>query len=444
MKKNNKKLLNLRRFRFYIANTFWILSGNAFQIIIGFLVTIFMARYLGPEKLGVLAYAFSLAAVFSISGHMGLSGLIVRELSVAPDAKSEILGTTLALKCGGLMIGFLSLCCLSFATEKPDSLEFWILIIAASTLLFSISDVFKYWFEAHIQAKYITMARVIALTLSSCYKIGLILVGAKLLHFAFANLLQGAVMAAMLLLFYCKTSNLSVRSWYASCRKAKQLMSQGWIIFLGSVFAIIYFKIDQVMLKWLIGSKEVGIYAIASNISEVWYFVPTAIVASFFPRLIELHKSDYHLFKKRLQQLFDLLFILAVIVIILVSVIAEPLINFFYGLAYQSSISILVIHIWAGVFIFMRAVFSKWILIENALEFSLITQGLGALTNIVLNWLLIPGYGGKGAAAATLISYATASYISLFFYKKSRPIFWMMTRSFLLPFTFVYTTMRKL
>ena len=65
----------------------------------------------------------------------------------------------------------------------------------------------------------------------------------------------------------------------------------------------------------------------------------------------------------------------------------------------------------------MRAAFSKWILIEDTLFFSLITQGLGALANVGLNLLLIPRQGGIGAAVATLLSYATASYFSLFFYK---------------------------
>jgi O-antigen/teichoic acid export membrane protein len=81
----------------------------------------------------------------------------------------------------------------------------------------------------------------------------------------------------------------------------------------------------------------------------------------------------------------------------------------------------------------MRAAFSKWILIEDALMFSLITQGFGALANVGLNLLLIPQYGGYGAAVATLISYAVASYFSLFFYKKSRPVFWMMSKAMLSP-----------
>ncbi len=118
---------------------------------------------------------------------------------------------------------------------------------------------------------------------------------------------------------------------------------------------------------------------------------------------------------------------------VFVSFIANDLILFLYGAEYETAGNILSIHIWAGIFIFMRALFSKWIIIENVLMFSLITQGFGALTNMVLNFILIPQYGVYGAAIATLISYAMASYFVLAFYAKTRDIFWMMTKAFFAP-----------
>src|SRR5690606_8930482 len=174
----------------------------------------------------------------------------------------------------------------------------------------------------------------------------------------------------------------------------------------------------------------VGVYAVAAQLSEAWYFLPTAIVASFFPRLIKLHASDTGRFNLRLQQLFDMLFILAIVVAIVVTLVAEPLISLLFGEEYLQSASILIIHVWGGVFIFMRALFSRWIRIEGALMFSLITQGLGALANIGLNLLLIPRYGGEGAALATVLSYAIASWVALLAHAKTRPVFYMMTKSF--------------
>ena len=144
-------------------------------------------------------------------------------------------------------------------------------------------------------------------------------------------------------------------------------------------------------------------------------------------------------------ELFDLLFILAFGVAIVVTLIAQPLITMVFGQVYQVAAPILMIHIWAALFIFMRALFSKWILIEDVLIFSMLTHGLGALFNVALNYWLIPHYGGVGAAYATLFSYATSSYLALLLYSKTRPVFWMMTKSIFSPIRYsIYILREKL
>lgn len=382
---------------------------------VGFLVTMIVAKYLGPERYGVLSYAFSVTGIFAIAGHAGLEGIVTKKIAKKFSDGKTILGTTFFIKSCGIIISFLVLLLYAFYSKKETNLEFWVLLIAASSLFVKPFDVITFWFEAHIQAKYTASARIISLVLVSLFKIIMVLYGANLIFFAFALPLQGFIMACCFIVFFQMKASFSIKNWRINFSQAKELLSQSWFIFLGSILAIIYLKIDQVMLKWLVGVKEVGVYAIAATISEAWYFVPSAIVASFFPKLIQLKENNERHYQHRLQQIFDILFCVALVIAILVTIVAEPFISFSLGDQYQASASILTIHIWASLPIFMRAAFSKWILIENVLIFSLITQGLGTLVNVALNFLLIPKYGGYGAAIATLISYSVASYFSLLF-----------------------------
>src|SRR5690606_22114922 len=113
--------------------------------------------------------------------------------------------------------------------------------------------------------------------------------------------------------------------------KAKELLSQGWMVYLGAIFAMVYMKIDQIMLRWYDGSEAVGIYAVAAQISEAWYFVPSAIVASFFPKLIKLREKSITDFNVRFQQLLDAMLIMGVAVAILVTLCASWIISVFFG-----------------------------------------------------------------------------------------------------------------
>lgn len=427
------------KLKLYLFNASWMMAERLLNISIGFITAVLLARYLGPEQFGILAYAISMTAIFASAGHMGLAGLVVREVVRHPEKVPETLGTTFMLKLSGMLIGYALIVLYTFGFEEIGGTEFWMLLIVASAIFFQTFDVVEYWFQSQVQAKYPAIAKSTSLLMAAGFKVLLVLSGAGVVAFAFAHTLQFMLAAVILAVLYKGTTRASLTTWKASLAKAKELLSQGWIIYLGSIFAVIYMKIDQVMLKWMVGAEEVGVYAVAAQLSEAWYFLPTAIVASFFPKLIKLHAADSALFNKRFQQLFDVLFVLAIVVAVLVSVVAGPLISLLFGDEYQNSASILTIHIWAGVFIFMRALFSRWILIEGALMFSLITQGLGALANIGLNMLLIPRYGGEGAAMATLISYGVASYAALLVHPKTRPVFYMMTKSFFSPIRYAFS-----
>src|SRR5690606_13166448 len=256
--------------------------------------------------------------------------------------------------------------------EEIGGTEFWMLLIVASAIFFQTFDVVEYWFQSQVQARYPAIAKSSAVLLAAAIKLLLIFSGAGLMAFAFAHTVQFMIAALLLALLYKGTTRLSLTDWTASFAKAKELLSQGWVIYLGSIFAVIYMKIDQVMLKWMVGAEEVGVYAVAAQLSEAWYFLPVAIVASFFPKLIKLRDSDNEQFKRRLQQLFDFLFVVAIAVALVVTLVAGPVIELLFGSEYLGAASVLTIHIWGGVFIFMRALFSRWILIENALMFSLI------------------------------------------------------------------------
>ncbi len=422
-----------RRFQSYLHNTAWILGEKVLSLGLGFVATVLVARSLGPDDFGTLAYAVSLVALFGISGHLGLHGLVVREIVKQPALRATTLGTTAFLKLVGVVAGYFLLLLYAAAYEGIGTVRFSLVAIAGAALLFTPLDVVDYWFNAFVKARYVSYARVLAQLVFVSVTLTLVFLGSDLVMFAIPYLLKAIIAGSLLLLLFRAKADIRLTQWRFDGKRARDLLQQGWVIYLASFFAVIYLKIDQVMLRWLADSAEVGLYAVAARFSEVWYFIPTALVASVFPKLIDLRETDEALFTHRLQQLFDSLAVLGMVIALLVTALAAWLIPLLFGEVYAASAAILVIHTWASVFIFMRAALSRWILIENALYFSLLTQGLGAVSNVALNYILIPIHGGQGAAWATLISYAIASFFAVFLYPRTRPVFWLMLKALLAP-----------
>jgi len=426
----------------YFSNTSWLMGEKIITMSLLMLVSIFVARHLGAEGYGVLSYAISLVSLFTIATHMGLHGLAIRELVRFPDSHTDLLGTIFYLKFMGAVFAILVFLTIILSTESVGSTQFWVLLVTSGIILFKPFEIFDYWFQSQVMAKYSAITRGMAAVFFTILSVLLVVISAHILAFAFSYLIQAILIALLFLFFFRQKSIIKLKELRFKLAKAIDLLGNSWMIMIGALFAMVYLKIDQVMLRWLVNTEEVGIYSVAVNLSEIWYFIPTLIVASIFPKLIELQHEDKQRFQKRLQQLFDILFMIAISLAIVVTFISEPLILFLYGVEFEKAALILSIHVWAGIFIFMRAAFSKWILLEDAIPISMITQGTGALLNILLNIMMIPIYEGAGAAMATIISYAAASYFSLLFFKKSRLIFWMMTKALLSPFRYIYIILK--
>ena len=138
-----------------------------------------------------------------------------------------------------------------------------------------------------------------------------------------------------------------------------------------------------------------------------------------------------------IQKLNDFLFVVALTIALAVSASAQWLVPWLFGEAYTECVPILLVHIWAAVLVFMRALLSKWLITEDLLRLSLLSQASGAITNILLNLFLIPRYGALGAAYATVISYLVAGYGILFLHKQLRPMAMVVSRSLILPFRLI-------
>ena len=104
------------------------------------------------------------------------------------------------------------------------------------------------------------------------------------------------------------------------------------------------------------------------------------------------------------------------------------------GEEYTKAGEILAWHIWAGPFVFLGIARGQWLMAENLVWFSFATTSLGTIINLLLNFLLIPNYGGVGAAIATVISYAVASHVACILYPPMFDAAWMLTKALFVPF----------
>jgi PST family polysaccharide transporter len=203
---------------------------------------------------------------------------------------------------------------------------------------------------------------------------------------------------------------------------------------LSNLAILIYMRIDQIMLGQMINNKEVGIYSAALRFSEIWYFIPMAIVGSVMPLLTQLHSESKDKYFYRLQQLLNYLVRIAYLIAIPMTFCSTLIVTTIYGQQFTGAGFILSIHIWSAVFVFIGVGMSPYIINEGLIKYSLFQTISGAVINIILNLFLIPKFGGAGAAISTLISQFTAAFLINLTLKPLRNLFKMQLKALIKPF----------
>ena len=412
------------------ANTGWLFADKIFRMGVGLFVMVWLARYLGPDQFGI--YNYSLAFVFLLSpiAALGLDSIVVRNIVRDPQYTHEILGAAFILKLMGGILALLMTFGLISMVRPDDQLIRWMVGIIALGMIFQAFDVIDFWFQSQVCSKFTVYAKGMAFMFASAAKVGFILSGASLITLAWIGLFESVVGVLGLVFVYRKNMNF-ISEWRGNLGQGKKLLKDSWPLIFSGLAVMIYMRIDQIMLGEMIGDGSVGIYSAAVRLSEAWYFIPMAIVSSVFPSIIDAKKTDEKLYQQRLQKLYYLMTWIAVSIAIPVTLLSESIIRLLYGGRYAGAEMVLVIHIWAGVFVFLGIASSRFLVTENYTRIALYRTLTGAGVNVGLNLYFIPLYGINGAAAATLFSYFVATFF-IALNRKTRKQCTMMFKSILI------------
>ena len=415
-----------------MGNTGWLMVDRVVRMGMGLFVGVWVARYLGPVQFGSLNFALAFVALFGTMTTLGLDGIVMREVLHNAQHTHEILGTTLALRSGGglLAVG------LSIATlrliQPHDRQALLLVSILSLTLVFQAFDTIDSFFQSQVQSKITVWAKNSAFLVFAAIRVSLIRAKAPVWSFAAASTGEIALGAVGLLLGY-RLSGGRMFAWRTSKTRAARLLKQSWPVIFSGMAIMVFMRLDMVMLEMMKGNYAVGIYSAATRISEVWYFIPMAIVSSVSPAIMRA-KDNPELLNERMRKLFSLMTLMACVIGSMVALASHAIVRILYSTSYSGSAPVLAVHVWASVFVFLGVAQAPWNISKNLLTISLYCTIAGAITNVAINFVLIPRFGAMGAAIATVISYAVSLFANAIS-PKTRPLFYIQMKSFI-PYRF--------
>jgi O-antigen/teichoic acid export membrane protein len=396
-----------------IHNTGWLLADKALRLVLGLLVGAWVARYLGPSQFGELSYVLAFVAFFQVISQLGLDGIAIRDMARDRESSPAILGTVFRLRIiTGLLCWIAAIG--SMALFRPGDVNALILTaVVSGSLVFQAADTVDLWFQSQTQSKRTVLAKTLAYVLNSLFKVGLILLKAPLLYFAVAGLIEFAL--AGLALSFSYRMYPAPFKWRWDLEWGKRLLRESWPYMFSSLAIIIYIRIDQIMLREMVGTKELGIFSAALPLSTTWYFIPMMVAQSVGPSIAKKKQSDPIGYNRAIDRLFTLMWWIMLPLSISIALFSMQIVQFLYGEQYSASAGVLAVHVFANIPVALGVMQSIWILNEKKNMLTLTKTVVGAITNVGLNFMLIPKYGALGAAFVTVISTTASGVLSNLF-----------------------------
>lgn len=382
-------------------NAAWIISCKVIQSLLGLVVSMLSARYLGPSNYGLISYAASVVAFVLPIVQLGFRSTLVQEIIDHPDAEGEIVGTSLIFTFLSAIVCVVGVSTFAYIANPNEPVTVVVCALYSISLLTQALEMIQYWFQAKLISQYTSLTGLVSYVLVTTYKIYLLATQKSIYWFALTHAIDYLIIAVILIILFHKLSNhrLSV-----SFSRFRDMFSKSRYFIVSSLMVAVFAQTDKIMLKMMLSEEAVGIYSAAVTCAGLSSFVFAAIIDSFRPTIFEKKKISEAAYERALIMGYSVVIYLSLLQSVVFAIFSKLIIQILYGTAYFAAAKVLRLVVWYTTFSYLGPIRNIWMLAENKQKYLWIINLTGAVTNVALNAVLIPRMGVMGAALASLIT----------------------------------------
>ncbi len=384
-----------------IKNASWIVVCKIAQSLLGLIVGMFTARYLGPSNYGLISYAASITAFVVPVMNLGLSNIMVQEFVQQSEEDGKLLGTSLLLNFCSALLCIFGIIAFSLVANHGESATIIVCSLYSITLAVQALELIQYWFQAKLLSKYTSVVSLIAYVVVSSYKIFLLVAEKNIYWFAVSNAIDYLLIGIFSVAIYFWVGGQKL---CFSKKTARRLFARSKYYIISSMMVTVFAQTDKIMLKLMLDDTATGYYTAAVTCAGITSFVFGAIIDSARPSIFGSQQAGMERFEKNMSRLYCIIIYLSLLQSLGMTCFAKIIISVLYGQSYESAVSALQIIVWYTTFSYLGSVRNIWMLAEEKQKYLWIINLSGATVNVLLNAWLIRIMGINGAALASLIT----------------------------------------
>ncbi|MHC4267373.1 MAG: flippase [Planctomycetota bacterium] len=373
-------------------------SGEVISRLIAFCTAIYLARILGAENYGIIAFAIGVTLYLSKIADFSIEVIGTKEIAKSPDSVNQLASSVISIRLVfAILLTGLSILAVQLFLKGPEC----IIISLYLVTLIPIAANTK-WVHLGLENAWpVGLSRIVSEVLA----LGLVIIFVRNMNdlwgAPFAQI-AGEFCFALILILLLKKQKYKFGFCWDLTRALPVFLSALPLLGQTMLFLIIY-NSDLIFLRLFRDSESVGYYAAAYMLICFLANVGHTYGMSLLPTLTRLgaksseEKSLYH---TAIVHMYTVCLPISIGGCIL----ASQIIKIGYGENYTYSILALQVLIWCIPLSLLRIVPWAMLIARGHQKDFLKIMIYSVITNIALNTLLVPKYGMIGAAIATVIT----------------------------------------
>lgn len=400
-----------------LKQTSWLFLAQALSRVIGFFYTIFLAKNLGVSGFGLLTVSLAYFSLISAIADFGFNRFLIREIALKTSKKSELLWNVAMLRLTLTAFLFAVFAIILYIFDA-DKLRVSLSLLAVLALLpLSLAQTFDAIFVARQKLQISAISVIISSLAIALMGIYFVREGLGVMGVINALIWGQFIYLLVLFLFLMKFNFFTISSIKSSI--IKEITWESLPYGLLGILGLLYFRIDSVLLSYLRGSFETGLYGAAFRFLESIVFIPTALGTALFPTLARLHLKNSQRIKVLYFKSIKITLIIALLIVFVYLTIL-PLIIKIYLPDYVKSLDAIKVLSLAIPFMFLHIPASAVVLSSDKyLKPIILLSCLPLSFNILMNLQFIPLYGFMAAAWVTVASDILSFLLIFIFIKKT-------------------------
>jgi O-antigen/teichoic acid export membrane protein len=387
-------------------NTAIMIGAQIITGISGFVVMLFLPKYLGSSGYGELYLAVSITMIFHVIIEFGGQYHVTKEISRSPESSPYIFVNSGIIRIIFWVLSVLLMILLSNTAGYSQQVLTLILILGAAKVWEGITSLLRNCYQGFELMEYPSLGSIA----ERFFLMGAVVTA--LLAGAGQTIIAVLMGLSTLINFFVSASfarKIIPKLPHPDFLKVKHLLKQGFPYFMWSIFAVIYFRIDSVILSVLTNYSVVGWYGAAYRLFDVLMFFPFIFSQALFPVLSRIAETTKETLTLAVQKSIDVVLLIGIPLSVILFFFAKDITAFLFGLAeYEPTVILLQIFSIGLLIVYVDFVLGSTVIATDRQKTWSFIAFAAIIINVALNYLLIPFFqstynnGGIGAAIGTV------------------------------------------